>query len=145
MHVTHPPPSLPRHDVAGRLQPDAGDTAPQRYQQARDAYLAADYERALHVLYPLLKELPLDVNVNKLIGYAHFGREDYALALVPLSSAALLTPDDPEPMLICAHCLAKLGDGALARDLAMQALETSRQNAAHADIGARAERFLATI
>jgi Flp pilus assembly protein TadD len=145
MHATRHSPPLPRHDVAGRLLPTAGDTAPQRYQQARDAYLAADYDRALHVLYPLLKALPLDVSVNKLVGYAHFAREDYALALVPLSAATLFTPDDPEPMLISAQCLAKLGDGALARDLAMQALETSRQNAAHADIGARAERFLATI
>lgn len=130
---------------ASRNTPPPDDTASQRYQQARDAYLAADYDAALHGLYPLLRERPLDVSVNKLVGYSHFAREEYALALAPLSSVSLFAPDDPEPMLICAQCLAKLGDGALARDLAIHALETARESAAHAHIGANAERFLASI
>ncbi|VVE25479.1 hypothetical protein PHO31112_03350 [Pandoraea horticolens] len=145
MHSTRhsPPPS--RGGVTGPAHSAPIDTATLRYQEARDAYNAADYEAALHRLYPLLKERPLDISVNKLVGYAHFAREEYALAIAPLGTVSMFTPDDPQPTLICAQCLAKLGDAALARDLALHALETSRENAAYADVGADAERFLATI
>lgn len=145
MHPTQYLPPPPRGDVTGHAHSAPTDTATLRYHEARDAYNAADYQAALHRLYPLLKERPLDISVNKLVGYAHFAREEYALAIAPLGTVALFAPDDPEPTWICAQCMAKLGDGALARDLAMHALETSRENAAYAAVGADAERFLATI
>ncbi|VVE87398.1 hypothetical protein [Pandoraea bronchicola] len=146
MHPTRYPPRPPRsNDVTGHAHSAPVDAAALRYQEARDAYNAADYEAALHLLYPLLKERPLDISVNKLVGYAHFAREEYALAVAPLGTVSMFTPDDPQPALICAQCVAKLGDGALARDLAMHALETSRENADYAQVGADAERFLATI
>lgn len=145
MHSTrHFPPSAHRNANVP-ANPNAGDTAHLRFERARDAYIATDYETALHLLYPLLKERPLDVSVNKLVGYSHFARGDYALALAPLSAVSMFMPHDPEPMLINANCLAKLGEGALARDLAMHALETAREDAAYADIGANAELLLASI
>lgn len=145
MHSTRHTPPPPRREFSGPAHSGLGESASLRYQQARDAYNAADYAAALHVLYPLLQERPLDISVNKLVGYTHFAREDYALAIAPLSAVSIFAPDDPEPMLICAQCLAKLGDVALARDLAIHALETSREDAAYAGIGVNAERFLATI
>lgn len=145
MHSTRHSPPYPQRDANVPVGVDTTDAARLNYEQARDVYRTGDYETALHHLYPLLKERPLDVSVNKLLGYAHFARGDYALALAPLSAASMFAPHDPEPMLINANCLAKLGEGALARDLAMHALETARDDAAYADIGANAERLLATL
>ncbi|PTE01213.1 tetratricopeptide repeat protein [Pandoraea apista] len=144
MHSTRNTPPISHREATGHTRFAPGNAAPQLYQQARDAYEAAEYEAAIDLLYPLLNERPLDISVNKLLGYAHFARREYALAVGPLSAAMIFAPDEPEPYLICAQGLAHLGERALARELATHAVEISREDPAYADIGIRAEHFLVT-
>jgi Flp pilus assembly protein TadD len=144
MHSTRNTLPVSHREATVHARPAPDNAAPHLYQQARDAYEAAEYEAAIDLLYPLLKERPLDISVNKLLGYAHFARKEYVLAAGPLSAAMIFAPDEPEPHLVCAQCLAHLGERTLARELAMHALEISREDPAHADVGTRAGHFLVT-
>lgn len=134
--------TAPRPDVRSAVLPASMPSPASAYAVAQACYEAGDYEQASEVLAGIVPETPLDADAHKLLGYALYMQAEHALAVPPLCAAMLLDIDDPEPMYMAARCFQTLGQTAMARDLAMQALATSRLSERFTHIGLRVEQLL---
>lgn len=125
------------------LEGDPDDRASFLHACAR--YDAGDHESTVALLTPLLRKRPLHLGALKLLGYALYERQAYALAASPLITAAMLDSEDPEPAYVAACCLIKTRDLELARSVLQAVTEISRRIPLHAEFGLRARQLLATL
>lgn len=125
------------------LDGDPDDRASFLHACAR--YDAGDHESTVAHLTALLRKRPLHLGALKLLGYALYERQAYALAASPLITAAMLDSEDPEPAYVAACCLIKTRDLELARSVLQAVTEISRRIPLHAEFGLRARQLLATL